>query len=118
MSVGGVRAGAVVSTMVTAKWPVLALPAASVAVTQTVVVPSGKKPEAWSAATRGAGSTGSVAVAVGSVTTAPPSVVASTTRSGGSVSVGGVMDRTVILNAADLVLPRASVADATTVVVP
>ncbi len=65
MSAGSARAGAVVSCTVTVNDPDELLPAASVAVQVTVVVPSGNVlPDAGEQTTTGDGSLSSVAVTV------------------------------------------------------
>src|SRR5262245_29838301 len=70
--------GRIVSTIVTRNPLVMELPAASVAVTVTIVVPSGNRPDKAPYVTSGFGSTRSTAVATGRVTTAPLGPVAST----------------------------------------
>ena len=95
-----------------------ALPAASVAETVTVVVPSGKtEPLARESVGVTVPETASRAVTV-NVATAPVAPVASSVRLAGTVMTGGVVSRTVTWNVRDAALPAASVAEAVTVVVP
>jgi hypothetical protein len=89
---GGVTVGGVVSTtvMLNAAGEDV-LPAASLAVHETVVVPSGNVcPDVWSQDTLGAGSSESVAVTE-NWTLAPPGPVASTVLDPGTDTVGGVV---------------------------
>jgi hypothetical protein len=97
----------------------LGLPAASLAVQLTVVVPTGKVlPEAGVHVTVGCASTVSVAVGV-KVTTAPEALEAYALMSVGTVKVGAAESLTVTLNVFGvLVLPVASLAVQLTVVSP
>src|SRR5439155_4052702 len=109
--------GAVVSCTVTVKLPVPVLPCPSRAEQVTVLVPSGNvPPDGVLQLTATAPSTRSVAVAV-YVTDAPFGPVASATPSV-SVSVGGVVSRTVTLKVPMAVLPRVSEAEQCTVLTP
>jgi hypothetical protein len=94
------------------------LPLESVALQVTFVVPIGNvEPEAGLHVRDGAGSTVSLAL-VEKVTTAPPGSLVSTEMSPGTVSVGGVVSRTLIVKEPGDVLPAQSVAVQLTVVVP
>src|SRR5262245_57137804 len=117
MSAGTVRTGGVVSTTVTLKVFVVVLPAASVAVTVTVVVPSGNVVPGCFEYVIVTAETASVACAA-NVTTAPDALVASFVMSAGTVRSGGVVSRTVTVKVPLLELPAASVAVTVTVVVP
>ena len=93
---GRASCGAVVSRTVTVKLPLRVLPAASLALTFTVVTPSGKVlPLAGVAVAETAPSTKSVALTA-KLTTAPVALAASATILDGRVSNGGVMSNTVI----------------------
>jgi hypothetical protein len=99
------------------KLPVALLPAASVALAVTVVVPSGKVlPEAGTVL-KLVTPTWSVAEAV-YVTSAPLGPVASAVMLPGSWSAGGVVSRTVIVKLPAAVLPAASEAVTWTTVLP
>jgi hypothetical protein len=114
-SVGGDRGG----KMVTAKPRLAGLPAASVAVHATGVVPTTKVlPDAGTQLTSTLPSTISVALAA-NVTARPDGAVARLVMSAGTVIAGGVVSRTVteIAFGGD-VLPVASVAEQFTAVVP
>src|SRR5581483_2449522 len=108
--------GGVVSRTVTRKTPCERLPEASVAVHTTGVVRIGKtEPEGGVHTTTGCGSTSSVAVTV-YVTTAPVGSVASTVKSPGRGSTGGVVStKTVKVNGSEypLVRPASSFTDCT-----
>src|SRR5690349_15274755 len=89
-----VTTGGRVSVTVIVKLVELALPEASVAVTVTVVTPSGNvEPEGRSAETVGAGSVSSVAAGRENVTAAPAGDVASAITSETEPSTGGVVSR-------------------------
>ena len=93
------------------------LPAASLAVTLTVVVPTAKTlPESGEVMTTGA-LTASVAVGV-KVTVAPPALLARAVRLAGRVSTGGVVSRTVTVKRRVALLPAPSMAEAMTTVGP
>ena len=93
-------------------------PCASVAVQVTVVAPKGNVlPEAGLQLTATLPSTMSTALAV-KVTTAPAALVASTVILAGTMSIGGVVSRTVTVKLPWAVLPCASVAVQFTVVAP
>ena len=111
--------GAVVSCTVTSKLLLPVLPAASVAVQVTVVVPRPKvEPEAGAHVTGTLPSTRSVALAV-KVTTAPDGPVASIpVMFAGTVTAGAVVSWTVTVKLLLPVLRAASVAEQMTVVVP
>ncbi len=98
--------------------PVEVLPAASVAVALTLVVPSGKTPPDCGLKVTCTGPPTASSAVAAKVATAPWAEVASTTRSGGSESTGPVLSRTVTLKVAVEVLPAPSVAVALTWVVP
>src|SRR5437764_805083 len=109
--------GVVVST--TSTWNVftVVLPAASFAVTVTVVVPSANVvPGSCEYVIVGV-DTASVAVAAKSAT-APAGLAASAVMSDGTVSDGGVVSTTSTWNVFTVVLPAASFAVTVTVVVP
>ena len=94
------------------------LPAASVAVTVTVVVPSAYVvPGSCEYTIAGLAVTASVAWAA-KPTTAPAALVASATMSAGTVRSGGVVSRTVTVKVAVELFRYASVAVTVTVVVP
>jgi hypothetical protein len=100
------------------KLPLAVLPALSVAEQSTFVVPTGKVlPEDGVQFTVTDPSTMSEADAE-KVTTAPDGPVASSTMSEGRVSVGGVVSTTWMLKLPDAVLPRLSVDEQFTLVVP
>ncbi len=117
---GTVTAGGVVSRTVTTKLLTrLVLPRESLPVQPTVVAPSAKvKPDGGVQVT----ATGVLAVSVPVTvytTSAPVDPVASTIGGVGSVSTGGVVSRTRMVNVlARLVLPRESLPVQLTVVVP
>src|SRR5215471_5167476 len=123
MSAGRVTTGGVVSppcdwltTIVKLAEPVL--PWASVAEHVTRVEPIGNAvPDAGVHVAVTEPSTRSLALAV-NVSTLPPGLVAESTRSAGTVTVGGVVSRTVALNEAADLLPLASDAVHETVEVP
>ena len=119
MSGGSVRTGGVVSRTVTLEEAEPALPAASVAVQVTVVVPIGKvEPELGVQIEVSEPLTMSVADAE-KVATAPLGPVAS--RLAGSPEneiVGGVVSTIVILKVAVALLPEKSVAEQRTIVIP
>jgi hypothetical protein len=107
-----------VSVTVTVKDAALLLPRASVAVHVTVVVPSGKiAPLAGMHVTSTAPSTLSVADVV-KLNAAPVAPVASTVAFAGTVTTGPVVSVTVTVKEAVPLLPRASVEEQLTVVVP
>ena len=115
---GQVITGACVSLTLTVNWQVLTLPEASVAVTVTVVVPTGKKlPEAGELVIV---TPGQLSVAVGVKETFAPHwpAVFGTTILAGQVTVGGCTSLTLIVNVHVAVLPDASVTVAVTVVIP
>ena len=106
MGAGSVRTGLTVSRTVTVNVRVPVLPAASVAVQVTVVVPSGNvAPEAGAHAAATAPLTRSVAVTVNG-TTAPADEVASRTIGAGTEIDGAVVSRTVTVKAPVAVLPE------------
>ena len=108
MLAGGLITGGVVSRTVTVKVLVAVLLCASVAVSVTVVVPSGKVlPEAGLAFTATLPSTRSVAVAV-KFTAAPAALVASAVIFAGSEMTGGVVSCTMTNKVCLAVLPAAS----------
>src|SRR5439155_12710311 len=109
-------AGGVVSRTVTVKPFVALLPCASVEEHVTGLVPSPNvDPDDGRHVTAGDPSTRSVADAV-KVATAPDDEVASITMFAGTVTIGGVVSRTAIVNELDAELPCASVAEHVTVV--
>ena len=116
---GTVRTGGVVSITVTWNNPVTVFPWESEAEQTTfVVTKTGKvEPEAGEHVTATGPSTRSVAEAE-YVTTAPLGPVAEAVISAGSVRVGGVVSRTVIVENAEPTLLAASVAVQVTAVVP
>jgi len=116
---GTVRTGGVVSITVTWNNPVTVFPWESEAEQTTfVVTKTGKvEPEAGEHVTATGPSTRSVADAE-YVTTAPLGPVAEAVISAGSVRVGGVVSRTVIVENAEPTLLAASVAVQVTAVVP
>ena len=115
---GTVITGGVVSTTVTVKLDDDSLPSKSVAVTLTVVVPSGKTlPPGGVTTSTGAGSTMSVAVTTKS-TTAPVGPVAWAMIGLGAVITGGVVSSTVTVKLEVDTLPVKSVAVTFTVVSP
>src|SRR2546422_2866291 len=116
---GTVRTGGVVSITVTWNNPVTVFPWESDAEQTTFVVTKTGKidPEAGEHATATGPSTRSVADAE-YVTTAPLGPVAEAVISAGSVRVGGVVSRTVIVENAEPTLLAASVAVQVTAVVP
>src|SRR6266850_4708616 len=102
--------GAVVSRTVTENAPLVALPASSVAVHVTIVVPSGNvSPLAAEQAIARFASTASVPVAA-NVAGAPAALRASSVWLPGTCSTGAVVSWTVIVNDAVLRLPASSVA--------
>src|SRR5205809_559790 len=106
---GTVMLGAVVSCTVILKLLLAVLPPPSVAVTITVVSPSGKRePEAGEEVTDTAPSTRSEALAA-KLTGAPAALVASAVMLAGTVIVGGVVSCTVTVKLLVAVLPTASV---------
>lgn len=106
------------SCTLTVKLPLAVFPWLSVAEQFTVVVVIEKvEPDAGEQVTETEPSTMSVAVAE-KVTVAPDGPVASTVIFAGTVTVGGVVSRTVTVKDALPVLPAASVAEQFTVVVP
>jgi hypothetical protein len=110
--------GPIVSATVTVKLFVPTLARLSVAVHVTVVAPSGKvAPLAGVQLTATAPSITSVADTL-KVNAVPARLVASTLAFAGTVTTGPVVSVTVTVNAADPVLPRASVAVHVTVVAP
>jgi hypothetical protein len=119
MSSGQLISGSAVSTTSMSKLHVPVLPAESVAVQVTVVVPTGKTlPEAALHVGVRSPSQASVAVTVYS-TTAPPEVSHSTPRmSSGQETTGSVSSTTTTSNVHVSVLPLESVAVQVTVVVP
>jgi hypothetical protein len=120
MSAGTVIVGLVVSCTVTWNEADVVLPAASLAVQVTVVVPIGNVEPLAGVHEKLVTPTSSVAVAE-YVTTVPPGPAASTVMSDGTVTTGGVVSTvwlTVTLNEAVLELPAASLAEQWTVVVP
>src|SRR5207244_716315 len=117
-SITSVPDGAFVSTTLTVNVLVVVFPAASLAVTVTVVVPSANVvPGLSEYATAGLAVTASVAVAA-NVTTAPAALVASAMMSAGTTSSGAVVSRTVTAKLLDARLPAPSLAVTVTVVVP
>src|SRR6187397_2655565 len=117
-SPGTVTIGSVVSVIWTVREPVAGLPAWSVAVQVTVVVPTGNsESEAGSHVTGTDPSTWSVAVGE-RVTTLPPRVSASVRTSGGSERTGAVVSTTVMVNSALSELPAVSTAEQVTTVAP
>ena len=116
----GTITGAVVSRTVTEKLLVAVLPAASVAVQVTVVVPGANAaPDAAAHVTVRTPSTASVDVGNVYVTTAPLAPVASTVMFAGTLLIaGGVVSRTVTEKLLVAVLLCASVAPHATCVVP
>src|SRR6185295_11623213 len=107
-SAGGVTTGAVVSLTVTRKAAVELLPAPSVAVTVTVVMPSGNtEPLAGLYDSVGV-DTASVAVAGVKLTVAPDALVASKAWSAGGVTTGAVVSLTVTRKVAVELLPAPS----------
>src|SRR3989442_15093084 len=118
MSVGRDSAGGVVSTTPTSKVAAPVLPAKSVAVQVTTVVPSEKMdPDVGVHETATDPSTISEADEE-NVTTAPVGPVASTENGEGTVTIGGVVSTTVTMNAPVAVLPAASETEQLTVVMP
>jgi hypothetical protein len=112
------RTGSVVSRTMTLNEPADVLPAASLALHVTLVVPSGNvEPEAGPQVTTGEGSTESETPTV-YVTTAPDGPAASATIVPGSVRLGSVESPTTTSNESLELLPLASVALQLTVVVP
>jgi len=117
-SAGTVRLGGVLSTTVIVKDAEPVFPWASVATQVTVVVPNPNvEPDAGAHETPTEPSTMSVAVDT-NVAIAPLGPVASIIRFGGTVTTGGVVSTTRIVNVAEPVLPCASVAEHPTVVTP
>ena len=111
-------AGGVASTTLTVKLAVAVLPALSVAVQVTVVVPMGKVlPEAGAQAEVSAPLIKSVAEAV-NVTAAPFGPVASAVILPGTVMVGGVVSRTMTVKLPLAVFPALSFAVQPTIVMP
>src|SRR5436190_13734988 len=109
--------GGVVSLTVTVNEPVAVLPCASVELQFTVVVPRlNVEPLGGVQTTGSVTSTRSVAVAVYVTTAVQPAPAETVT--GGRLSVGGVVSRTVTWNVAVPMLPRESVAWHVTNVVP
>ena len=103
---------------VTVKLLLAGLPAASVALVMTVVVPTGKtEPDAGLLRVARLPLNKSLALVV-KVTAAPLALVAATVMLGGTLMMGAVVSRTVTVKLALPVLPAASVALAVTVVVP
>src|SRR5829696_2320975 len=89
--------GGVVSRTVTSKPPCASLPAVSVAVQVTVVLPKGKVlPEGGVQVTSGLVGSRSVAVGGGQATLAPSGPVASSVMSSGRSSTGGVMSSSAV----------------------
>src|SRR5436190_6317368 len=118
MSACASMVGGVVSTTVMLNESLAVLPCSSVVEQFTVVVPNGNvSPELASQVTGTDPSTRSVAE-VEKSTAAPLGPVASTVRSCGRLRVGAVVSCTVMLNEPLLALPRVSVAEQITVVVP
>jgi hypothetical protein len=115
---GTVITGAVVSMTVTVKVWLAVLPAASLALVVTVVVPSGKTvPEAGLLLVLTAPLTKSLALVL-KVTVAPLAAVASTVMFDGTAMTGAVVSRTVTVKVRLAALPAASLALVVTVVVP
>ena len=99
--------------------PLLTLLAASVAVTVTLVVPSGNNvPLALEYAITGLALTSSVAVAAEYVTVAPFALVAGAVTFEGNVKTGAIVSLTVTVNVPPLMFPAASLAVAVTIVTP
>jgi len=118
MLTGTVTSGAVVSRTVTVNVAVATFPCPSVAVQSTRVAPSGNtKPDDGLQVAATGPSTMSVAPTENG-TAAPPGPVASEMMSAGTVSDGGVVSTTRIVNVEDPVFPCASVAEHVTVVSP
>src|SRR2546425_614963 len=120
MAAGALIAGAWLSRTVTDCVALPELPAASVAVQVTMVVPFGKLAGALFAMTSDApDETASVALAepsAGAAAQVPRAVLA--VMAGGAATVGAVVSRTVTVKLALLWLPEPSVAVQVTVVVP
>ena len=115
---GQVITGTCVSFTVTVNWQVLILPDASVAVTVTVVVPTGKKlPDAGTLVTT---TPGQLSVAVGVKLTLAPHwpAVLGTIIFAGQVTTGNCTSLTLMVNVQMVILPDASVAVQVTVVMP
>ena len=109
MSAGTTSTGGVVSTTLTRKAFTVGLPAASVAVTVTVDVPSANVvPGSCEYVIVGVDTVSDASAA--NVTTAPAALVASAVRSAGTTSAGGVVSRTVTVKLPWLAFPAASVA--------
>ena len=118
MSAGRDSAGGVVSTTPTSKVAAPVLPAASVAVQVTTVLPSEKMdPDVGEHETATDPSTISKADEE-NATTAPVGPVASTENEEGTVTIGGVVSTTVTRNAPVAALPAASETEQLTVVMP
>src|SRR5436309_665885 len=117
MSAGTVSDGGVVSTTVTLKLSTVALPAPSVAVTVTVVVPSTNVVPGACEYAIDTAETASVADAT-KVTRAPAALVASAVTSTGTVSDGAVVSTTTTRKLPCVALPAPSVAVTVTAVVP
>ena len=115
---GAVITGGVVSTTVTVNVAVDVFPAASFAVTVTVVVPNGEHRAGRASRTSATSTpTASVAVEVNVPTSQPVDCVASTVMFG-AVITGAVVSRTVTVKVFVDVLPAPSFAVTVTVVVP
>ena len=117
-SPGAVTSGAVVSSTVTVKSSVVALPASSVAVHSTVVVPRAKVLPLTGAQERVTLSSTRSLVATTYETSAPSGPVASAVMFAGTVSEGAVVSTTVTSNDPDVVWPWLSVAVQSTGLVP
>src|SRR4051812_28989670 len=117
MSAGTVSAGGVVSATVTWNVFVVRFPAASFAMTVTVVVPSANTLPGSCEYAIVADDTASVACAA-NVTVAPVGPVASVVMSAGTVNSGGVVSTTMAWNVFVVTFPAASFAVTVTVVAP
>jgi len=116
---GNFSTGTVASLTVTVNVPLLTLLAASVAVTVTLVVPSGNTvPLALEYAITGLALTSSVAGAAEYVTSAPLALVAVAVTFEGNVNTGAVVSLTVTVTVPLLTFPAASVAVTVTLVAP
>jgi hypothetical protein len=110
--------GRVVSCTVTVKLPLDEFPAASTAVTVTIVVPSANtEPEAGELLVATLPLTASVALVV-KLTVAPLPLIASVVMFAGTVMTGPLVSRTVTVNVPLDEFPAASTAVTVTVVVP